>query len=102
MDKSGRTNLDDSRVISQSFTMAQDSCLENPIIQRIIQQPIYNCGEIRKIDARKREVYQQMREYRSQVQTLLQHTDMQQRILDEHNEVLSPSASIVGHHGGAM
>ena len=56
MDKSGRLNIDDSRILSQSFTLAQDSCLENPIIQRVILQPIYNCGELRKIDARKREL----------------------------------------------
>jgi len=36
-----------------------------------------------------------MKEHRNCVQTLLQQTEFQQKILDEHNEVLSPSSSIV-------
>ena len=43
-----------------------------------------------------------MRDHRASIQTLLQSTELQQRILDEHNEVLSPSASIVGNYQGAI
>lgn len=49
---SGSDFLNQSTVGDSSYTP-----LDNPIIQRIIQQPIYNSMEIRKMDLQKKEIF---------------------------------------------
>lgn len=68
-------SLDDS-VSGYSTILGNNDDLENPLAHRMLCQPFYNGGELRTEDCRKRELYEQMRDYRNSIQVLTNQTEI--------------------------
>ena len=67
--KSSGEMLDDS--ISGYSALLQSDELDNPVLHRLITQPVFVAGELRTENGKKREIYEQMKEHRNAVQVLM-------------------------------